>query len=62
VCGLCKIYYAKFRNTDGTPIREFIPVRRLSDGAVGLWDKVTEEFYGNAGTGEFIAHEMEETT
>lgn len=61
VCGLCKIYYAKFRNTDGTPIRDFIPVRRLSDGAVGLWDKVTEEFYGNAGTGEFIAHEMEET-
>lgn len=34
--------------------RDYIPAM-LSNGEVGLYDKVNSEFYRNAGTGEFIA-------
>lgn len=44
----CKIY-------DGsTLVRDFIPCKNAS-GTVGLWDDVGSQFYGNAGTGSFIA-------
>lgn len=45
----CQIY------DNGTLVRDFIPVQRFSDGAIGLYDKVSQQFFGNAGTGEFIA-------
>lgn len=45
---VCQIY------DNGTLVRDFIPCQNGS-GAVGLWDAVNEEFYGNAGTGVFIA-------
>lgn len=37
-----------------TLIRDFIPCKNAS-GAVGLWDDVGSQFYGNAGTGAFTA-------
>ena len=37
----------------GTMERAFVPVRRKSDGAVGLVDALTGVFYGNSGTGSF---------
>ena len=37
----------------GTMERAFVPVRRKSDGAVGLVDGLTGVFYGNSGTGAF---------
>ena len=40
--------------TDETIIRDFIPVKRLSDGEVGLWDRVHEEFYPNQGSANLI--------
>ena len=41
---------------DGTaPSRQFIPARRESDGAVGLYDRIGAKFYGNDGTGAFVA-------
>ena len=41
---------------DGTaPSREFIPARRESDGAVGLYDRIGAKFYGNVGSGAFVA-------
>lgn len=43
----CKIY------DNGTLIRDFIPVKRISDNEYGLWDKVTKAFYPNSGTGAF---------
>ena len=43
----CKLY------DNGTLIRDLVPCIN-SDGAVGMWDKVNNKFYGNAGTGEFI--------
>ena len=42
-----QIYYGS------TMVRNFIPVERKSDGAVGLYDLVSEQFFGNAGTGSF---------
>ena len=45
----CKIY------DNDTLIRDFVPVKRISDNEYGLWDKVTKTFYPNAGTGIFTA-------
>lgn len=45
----CKIY------KDGTIIRDFVPVKRNSDGVIGLFDLVRGNFYLNAGTGSFTA-------
>ena len=36
-------------------VRNFIPVKRKSDGSVGLYDLVTKSFYANAGSGSFTA-------
>ncbi len=49
------IYYRIQQFEDGIKVRDFIPVRRISDGAVGMYDMVEDKFYGNDGTGEFIA-------
>lgn len=43
----CKIW------DNGTLVRDFEPRRRNSDGVIGLYDKVNDVFYTNAGTGEF---------
>lgn len=51
-----KIYVCKIV-MDGNLVRDFVPVRRNSDGAVGMYDRVSETFFGNAGTGKFIAGE-----
>lgn len=45
----CKI------STNNILIRDFIPAKRKSDGAIGLYDKVNETFYVNSGTGSFVA-------
>lgn len=44
----CKIY------DNGNLVRDFIPVYRKSDGAIGLYDLVGKSFYANAGTGTFL--------
>lgn len=48
-----KLYYYKLYD-NGTLIRDFVPVKRISDNVYGLWDKVNEVLYENAGTGAFI--------
>ena len=40
--------------TEGNLVRDFIPVKTL-DNQIGLWDLVEDKFYGNAGTGSFVA-------
>ncbi len=49
-----KIYAAKIWN-DGTMVGDFVPARRNSDDAIGMFDTVSGQFFTNAGTGEFIA-------
>lgn len=47
-----RIYsYKIYQN--GELIRDFIPVKRNSDGEAGLYDVVNDVFYTNAGTGTF---------
>ena len=49
--------YAKWKivkmYTSGVLVREFVPVYRLSDNEIGLFDDVKKMFYTNEGTGSF---------
>ena len=36
-------------------VRDFIPCKRNSDSAIGLYDKINNKFYTNSGTGTFVA-------
>lgn len=40
---------------NGSKVRDFIPARRESDGAIGMFDVLNGKFHGNSGTGSFIA-------
>jgi len=49
-----KIYLAKV-SIDNDLKRDLIPARRDSDNEIGMYDLVSNTFFTNAGTGEFIA-------
>ena len=49
-----RIYYVQIKENN-VLVRNFIPAKRLSDNAIGMYDTVTGRFFANAGTGEFIA-------
>lgn len=53
-CSSCKIYAFKIYD-NSTLVRDFIPVKRNSDGEIGLYDLVNDVFFTNSGTGTFIA-------
>ena len=53
-CTTMRLYSFKIAD-NGVLVRDFVPVKRISDGAVGLYDSVNDQFYTNAGTGTFIA-------
>lgn len=48
--GIMRIWYFQIMDTSNGNklLRDYIPVRRNSDGEVGLYDKVENVFYGNA--------------
>jgi len=48
-----KLYYTKIWNNESI-VRDYIPVQRKSDGAIGLYDRVSGTFFGNSGTGSFV--------
>ena len=45
---------------DGQLVQSLVPVRRLSDGAVGMYDKVSGRMLTNNGTGSFTAGPMKQ--
>ena len=49
-----RIYYVKIYE-DGVLAHNFLPMRRNSDGVIGVVDSVTGRFSTNAGTGTFIS-------
>jgi len=49
-----RVYSVKISN-NANIVRDFIPVRRNSDGVLGMYDTVTNTLFTNAGTGTFIA-------
>ena len=40
---------------NSTLIFDFVPARRMSDNAIGMYDLVSGRFFGNSGTGDFVA-------
>lgn len=52
----CYVYYIKITDkATGDLIRDYIPVKRMIDDVICFYDKVTEEFFENLGTGTFVA-------
>lgn len=49
-----KLYYLKLYNGE-TLLRDLIPVKRISDNTICLYDKVSDTFFENQGTGVFTA-------
>ena len=49
-----QVFYLRVWNSNGL-VNDFVPARRLSDGAVGLWDNVTERLFENVGEGTLVA-------
>lgn len=49
--------YTMSISMDGVLVRDYLAVKRNSDGAIGMYDLVTQTFFGNSGTGTFIAGE-----
>ena len=47
-----KLYMFKLYDNNNL-IRDFVPCKRNNDNAVGLYDLVSNTFYGNSGTGTF---------
>jgi hypothetical protein len=50
--GRAKIYSCQIYDND-TLLRDYVPCIN-ADGEIGMWDKVNNVFYGNAGTGTFV--------
>ncbi len=50
-----KLYSCKIWGHQGNLLRDFIPVRNVYTGEVGLLDKVSGQFFRNSGTGSFVA-------
>lgn len=49
-----RLYSFRVYNVNGELVREFLPVCRLSDDAVGVYETITGKFHGNSGTGTFL--------
>ena len=50
-----RLYAFRMNDPDGTPVRNYLPCRRMSDSVVGLYDTVEDTFFENMGTGSFLA-------
>lgn len=53
------IYYCKIYNGN-TLVRDLVPAMMNSDGTIGLYDKVSRNFFGNSGSGKFISGGVKE--
>ena len=50
-----RLYWCNLYDHNDVLVREFVPAKRRSDNAIGLYDNVEGKFYVNAGTGAFTA-------
>ena len=48
------VYNVKLYDSNNVLIHDLRPVERVSDNAAGLYDVLTNKFYGNAGGGSFV--------
>lgn len=49
----CKLYKLEITG-EGTPLRDYYPCYNISTGEIGLYDMVSDSFFGNNGTGVFL--------
>lgn len=49
-----KIFGVQFFEENNVLVRDYVPCYRKADGKPGMYDLVTETFFTNAGTGEFL--------
>ncbi len=50
-----KLYNLKLFDDTGQLLRNLVPVRDIRNNAIGTYDTISKQFFGNSGTGEFIA-------
>jgi len=50
-----RLYMAKIWTKDRILKFDFVPVQNIFTGEIGLWDNVSGRFFGNSGTGNFLA-------
>lgn len=56
--GRFKLYDYNVQNTTTNEVeKKLVPAKRMSDGAIGMIDKISGQWYGNSGTGTFIGGE-----
>ena len=49
-----RVYYFKITNkTTGELVRDLVPAKHKSNGTIGFFDRVSEKFFANAGSGTF---------
>lgn len=53
--GIFRLFLFSLSDQNGNFLWLGAPCRRISDGAIGMYDLVSQSFFGNSGTGEFIA-------
>lgn len=51
---MMRVYSFKLYD-NGTLVRDLVPCKVDASGAVGMWDKVSQTFYANAGSESFVA-------
>ena len=59
VRGAMKLFSFTITSAVGPVVRDYVPVRRLSDGEVGLWERVEGRFFGNCGASRFYGSDEE---
>lgn len=55
------VYGVKLYDSNDTLLHNLVPVKKLSDNSGGLYDTVTNKFYGNSGNGSFVTGPAVET-
>ena len=48
-----KVFHVVITQGNNEVIRDLIPALRNADGVAGMWDRVSKQFFVNAGTGSF---------
>lgn len=49
-----RVYRVEITTNNDVRVRDLVPCYRKSDNVIGLYDKVNNAFYANAGTGTFL--------
>lgn len=55
------VYGVKLYDSNDTLLHNLVPVKKLSNNEGGLYDTVTNKFYGNSGNGSFVTGPAVET-